>query len=283
MLMAYVRLMRLNRPIGTFLVLWPALWGLWLAAGGMPEPRLLVIFALGALLVRSAGCIINDYADRDIDGGVARTRDRPLATGEIPVVAALALFGVLMFLAFLLVLFTNGYTIALALLAAALTALYPFTKRYTNLPQIFLGAAFACAVPMAFAATNGEVPRSGWLLYVVVLVWTVTYDTFYAMVDRDDDLKLGVRSLAVLFGELDRPMTAILQALVIAGLLLVGARFELGGWYHLGVAAATGLFAWQQYLIRNRERDGAFAAFMNNNWVGVAVWLGIVAHYWAAA
>lgn len=279
MVSAYVRLTRLNRPIGIFLVLWPTLWSLWIAAEGVPDVKLLVIFTLGCVLMRSAGCVINDFADRDLDGQVRRTQNRPLVNREVSVLEALSLFAVLCFVAFVLVLFTNALTIKLSFVALGLAACYPFMKRYTHLPQLFLGAAFAWSVPMAFAAQAGTVPPMAWLIFVIVVVWTVTYDTFYAMVDREDDLRAGIKSTAVLFGELDRVMTASLQVLVVLALWLLGKRLELSWPYDLGLLAAGLLFAYQQHLIREREPDKCFRAFMNNNWVGLAILAGIVGHY----
>ncbi len=279
MLSAYIRLTRLNRPIGIFLVLWPALWSLWLAAEGLPDPKLLLIFTLGAVLMRSAGCVINDFADRNLDGQVERTRDRPLVKQEVSLLEAWSLCLLLCFLAFILVLFTNALTIQLSLGALALAASYPFMKRYTHLPQVFLGAAFAWSVPMAFAAQAGSVPAVVWLIFVVVVVWTVTYDTFYAMVDREDDLRAGIKSTAVLFGDLDRVMTACLQVLVLLGLMLIGRRMELGWPYDVALLLVGFLFAYQQHLIRNREPKRCFKAFTNNNWVGLIILLGVAGHY----
>lgn len=275
-LAVYLRLTRLNRPIGTFLLLWPTLWALWLAAGGVPNPGLLLIFILGVFLMRSAGCVINDFADRNIDGHVKRTRERPLATGEVSTGEAITLFVVLCLLAFGLVLLTNPFTVKLSFGAVALAFCYPFMKRYTHLPQVVLGAAFAWSVPMAFSAQRGSLGEDVWLLYTAVVLWTVVYDTFYAMVDRDDDLKIGVKSTAVLFGDQDRIITALLQGMTLYALVMVGSRFELGGYYYLGLLAAAGLFAYQQYLIRHRERGPCFQAFLNNNWVGFAIFAGIV-------
>ncbi|HEY7886025.1 MAG TPA: 4-hydroxybenzoate octaprenyltransferase [Cellvibrionaceae bacterium] len=272
----YIRLTRLDRPIGWLLVLWPTLWALWLAADGLPPLDLLMIFTLGAILMRSAGCVINDFADRKLDGHVERTRERPLATGEVSVMEAWALFTVLCLMAFVLVLMTNRLTIQLAFVALALAAIYPFMKRYTHLPQVILGAAFAWSIPMAFAAVQNSVPAGAWLLFCTVLVWTLVYDTFYAMVDRDDDLRIGIKSTAVLFGDQDRLFTGVLQALVIFGLLLVGQRFALNYFYMAAVGAAAALFAYQQYLIRYRQRGPCFAAFLNNNWIGVVIFVGIV-------
>lgn len=275
----YLQLTRLNRPIGIYLVLWPTLWSLWLAAKGAPDIKNLVIFILGCVLMRSAGCVINDFADRDFDGRVRRTRNRPLATGAVSGLEAISLFGGLCFLSFILVLFTNALTIKLSFAGLALAVSYPFMKRYTHLPQVVLGAAFAWSIPMAFAAQANAVPLEAWLIYIAVLLWTVSYDTFYAMVDREDDVKIGVKSTAVLFGDMDRVMTGILQVLALVTLILVGKRFALGWVYFTSLAVVAGLFLYQQYLIRNRDRDACFAAFLNNNWVGMVVFIGIVGHY----
>lgn len=275
----FIRLMRLNRPIGIFLVLWPTLWSLWLAAEGAPEIKNLVIFVLGCVLMRSAGCVINDIADRNLDGHVARTKDRPLVRGEVTTLEATGLFALLCFLAFILVLFTNGLTIKLSFAGLALAACYPFMKRYTHLPQIVLGAAFAWAIPMAFAAETGKLPMEVWLIYIAVLLWTVCYDTFYAMVDRDDDVRAGIKSTAVLFGDMDRLMTATLQILTLITLVFVGKRFELGWFYYLSLVVAAGFFVYQQYLIQDRVRERCFAAFLNSNWVGMVIFIGIAGHY----
>lgn len=276
---AFIRLMRFDRPIGTYLVLWPTLWALWLAAEGLPSLGTLVIFVLGVVLMRAAGCVINDYADRHIDGHVKRTVERPLATGEIAPKEALWLFAGLCLLAFVLVLFTNRLTIMLSFAAVALAATYPFMKRYTHFPQLVLGAAFAWSVPMSFAAVQNTVPAEAWLIYLAVVIWTVAYDTFYAMVDRDDDLKIGVKSTAIFFGEEDRLITGILQASVVFILILMGSRFSLGFIYFVGVAAAAALFVYQQRLIRHRNREPCFQAFLNNHYVGMVVFIGIALHY----
>ncbi|BFM22299.1 4-hydroxybenzoate octaprenyltransferase [Gilvimarinus japonicus] len=273
----YAQLTRLNRPIGWLLVFWPTLWGLWLAADGKPPVHLVIIYSVGAIAMRSAGCVINDYADRNFDGHVERTKDRVLATGKVSVKEAWAVFAALVLLAFILVLFTNTLTLYLAFGGLALACSYPFMKRYTHLPQVVLGAAFAWGIPMAFASVQGEVPEQAWLIYFTVVLWTIVYDTFYAMVDRDDDLRIGIKSTAVLFGDQDRVITASLQVLVVLGLLLMGSRFELNGLYYIGVAVAAGLFVYQQRLIRYRQRGPCFSAFLNNNWVGVAVFTGIIA------
>jgi len=273
------QLMRLDRPIGTLLLLWPTLWALWLACEGLPPIYLLLIFSLGVLLMRAAGCVINDFADRKVDGRVKRTQARPLATGKVSPREAIILFIALCMSAFVLVLFTNRFTVALSFGAVALAFCYPFMKRYTHLPQIVLGAAFAWAVPMAFAAQGNSVPPQAWLIYTVVVIWTVVYDTFYAMVDRDDDLLIGVKSTAVLFGELDRGITGFLQLLVLLGLFSMADVFELRWPFYISIVLVTGLFAYQQYLIRFRQREACFKAFLNNNWVGLAVFLGIAVNY----
>ncbi len=275
----YFALMRLNKPIGTYLVLWPTLWALWLAAEGTPRLDILIIFILGVVLMRSAGCVINDFADRNIDGHVQRTKSRPLITGEVSKKEALGLFLVLITLAFILVLFTNSLTIKLSLGALFLAAVYPFMKRYTHIPQVVLGAAFAWSVPMAFAAQKGEIVAPLWVLYTAVVLWTVAYDTFYAMVDREDDLKIGVKSTAILFGEMDRMMTASLQIMALIALAMVGQRFALGSYYYGGLALAACLFLYQQWLIKDRDPKRCFQAFLNNNWVGMLIFGGIVVDY----
>ena len=275
----YWQLARLDRPIGSLLLLWPTWWALWIAANGWPGLHLFVVFTLGVILTRAAGCAVNDFADRNIDGHVKRTKQRPLATGAATPKGAMLLFAGLMLLAFLLVLTTNRLTILLSLPALALAFCYPFAKRHTHLPQVVLGAAFSMGIPMAFAAVTGEVPAVAWLLFTANLLWTVAYDTFYAMVDRDDDLKIGVKSTAILFGDMDRVMTASLQVMVILALLMLGSRAELGALYYGGVATAAGLFSYQQWLVRDRQRDDCFKAFLNNNWVGAAVFCGLFFHF----
>lgn len=275
----YAQLARLNRPIGNFLLLWPTLWALWLAAEGLPDPGVLAIFVLGVLVMRAAGCVINDYADRDYDRHVKRTRHRPLTTGQVSEREALALFVILCLIAFGLVLLLNRLTIALSLVGVLLAATYPFMKRHTHLPQIHLGAAFGWAAPMAFAAQAGAVPPLAWLIFAAAVVWATIYDTQYAMVDRDDDLKIGIKSTAILFGRHDRAMIALLQGLMTVLLAVIGWRAGLGAVYYLAVALATGLFLRQQWLIRNRSRDGCFQAFMNNNVYGGVVFAGLLAHY----
>ena len=278
-LIQYAHLMRLHRPIGIFLLLWPTLWALWIAAEGHPDLLVVFVFVSGVVLMRSAGCVINDYADREIDPHVERSRDRPIAAGRVKPKEALALFVVLCLGAFALVLLMNRLTIYLSLAGVVLAASYPFMKRYTHLPQVYLGAAFGWAVPMAFAAQTGGVPKVAWLLFVATVLWATAYDTMYGMVDRDDDIKIGVKSTAVLFGEADRIIIAIIQLLFIAALLLVGQAAALGGFYYFGVLLAAALSIYQQYLIRNREPQYCFQAFLNNNWLGAAVFSGLVLHY----
>ena len=274
-LVGLIQLMRLDKPVGIYLLLWPTLWALWVAAQGVPDWDLLLIFVAGVVLMRSAGCVINDFADRGLDGHVARTRNRPLPSGSVSSQEALLLFVALCLLAFMLVLFTDLQTIMLSFGGAGLAAIYPFMKRYTYFPQVVLGAAFSWGILMAFSAQTGEVPRQAWLIYFINVIWTVAYDTLYAMTDREDDLKIGIKSTAVLFGDGDKLAVAGLQLLVIAGLLLLGTQLGLGLSYYLGVAAAAGLFVYQQYLIRHRDPDACFQAFINNHWVGSLVFSGL--------
>lgn len=255
---------------------------MWIAAEGFPRPGVFVVFVLGVILMRSAGCVINDYADRNFDPHVARTRERPIASGRVSPREALLLFVVLCVLAFLLVLTMNRLTLYLSFVGVGLAALYPFMKRYTYLPQVVLGMAFGWAIPMAFAAQTGEVPKVAWLLFVINVVWAVSYDTMYAMADREDDLKVGVKSTAILFGDADRLIIGLLQGLVFLGLLLLGRQLVLGLPYYLGLLAALGFAVYQQYLIRRRDPAGCFQAFLNNNWLGGAVFAGLLAAYaWA--
>jgi len=279
-LQAAWQLMRADKPIGTYLLLWPTLWALWIAAGGFPHWDLIVIFTLGVWLTRSAGCVINDFADRKVDGHVKRTATRPLPTGRISSTEAISLFVVLMLIAFGLVLLTNRETILLAPVALLLAFSYPFMKRYTHFPQVVLGMAFGWGIPMAFTATLQEVTLTGWLIYLAKISWTVAYDTQYAMVDRDDDLKIGIKSTAVFFGHYDRLAIGILQILAIAILLWVGILEGLSLPFYLGLGVAIALFVYQHWLIRDRSRDGCFKAFLNNHQAGLAVLLGLVASYW---
>jgi 4-hydroxybenzoate polyprenyltransferase len=271
--------MRVDKPIGTLLLLWPTLWALWFAAGGVPDIKNLLIFVPGVILMRAAGCVINDIADRKVDGHVARTHNRPLPSGKVTTKEALLLFTLLCLAAFGLVLLTNPFTIKLAFVGVALAACYPFMKRYTHLPQLVLGAAFAWSIPMAFTAETNQLPKEVWALYVAVLLWTVAYDTFYAMVDRDDDLKVGIKSTAILFGDMDIPITATLQILVLVALTMTGINFGRGLWFFLSLLAAGLLFLYQQFLIRHRDRDKCFKAFLNNHYVGTAIFIGLALDY----
>lgn len=276
---AYLRLMRLHRPIGILLLLWPTLWALWLAADGVPPLGTLAIFVAGVVLTRSAGCVINDYADRWLDPNVERTRDRPLASGEVSTAGALVLFVVLMLCAFGLVLLTNALTVYLALGAAVLAISYPYMKRHVWFPQVVLGAAFSMSIPMAYTAIRGEVDAIAVLLFCANLLWTTAYDTLYAMVDRDDDIKAGSRSTAILFGDMDLVAVGILNGSALLTLWLVGRREELGWPFIAGLGVAGLLMAWQLWHARDRERDECFSAFLNNNWVGMAVFAGLVVSY----
>ena len=275
----YWLLIRADRPIGIYLLLWPALWALWVAGEGKPTWWVVVIFVLGTALMRSAGCAINDYADRDFDGAVARTKGRPIATGLVTPKEALWVFVVLSLAAFSLVLFLNAKTIAHSFVAVGLAAIYPFTKRITHLPQVGLGLAFAWAVPMAFTALQGAIPPVAWLLLLATVVWAVIYDTMYAMVDRDDDLLIGVKSTAILFGIYDRIIIGVLQVLMLGLLVLVGYLAARGLVYYCGVAAAAGFFVYQQYLIRDRDRTLCFRAFLNNNYFGMTVFAALLLDY----
>ncbi|MGB5540038.1 MAG: 4-hydroxybenzoate octaprenyltransferase [Gammaproteobacteria bacterium] len=275
----YISLMRLDKPIGIFLLLWPALWALLVAGQGRPDTQIVVVFVLGVVLMRSAGCVINDYADRDYDRYVSRTSDRPLTSGRISPRAALVLFAVLCLLALGLVLLLNTLTLVLSVGGVLLAVIYPFMKRVTHLPQVVLGAAFGWAVPMAFAAQTGTVPQLGWLMFTATVLWATVYDTMYAMVDRQDDIALGLKSTAILFGEADRMIIGILQVMVLVSLVMIGFQARLGLIYYTGVAVGGALFVYQQRLIRFRERDDCFRAFLNNNWFGMAVFLGILLEY----
>ena len=275
----FLQLMRADKPIGSLLLLWPALWALWLAANGLPNIKLLIIFVCGVFLMRSAGCVINDYADRDLDGHVQRTAHRPFPSGSVTQREAIGLFIGLCLVSFVLVLFTNKLTIQLSFVGVALAFCYPFMNRYTHLPQVVLGAAFTWSVPMAFAAQTGSLPVKLWPLYASGVLWAVVYDTFYAMVDREDDLKIGVKSTAILFGDMDIPITSTLQVMVIAGMIMTGANFDRGPFYFCGVGIAALLFVHQQYLIRHRNREQCFKAFLQNNRVGAALFIGLLLDY----
>lgn len=275
----YLRLIRFDRPIGSFLLLWPTWWGLWLASEGEPRFNNLVIFTAGVFLMRSAGCIANDLADRDFDRHVARTRDRPLTSGAVSVKEAVILAVLLSLASFALVLQTNTLTVWMSVGGLALAAFYPFMKRFTHLPQFGLGFAFSWGIPMAFTAERGELPPAAWLVFTAAVLWSVVYDTFYAMVDRDDDIRIGIRSTAILFDEADRAITGALQIIVLGLLVLTGRQFELGLAYWIGLGTGAALFAWQQWLIRERQRDKCFSAFLNNNLFGLAVFAGIAFSY----
>ena len=275
----YGLLMRMDRPIGTLLLMWPALWALWIAGEGRPDPYVTLVFVLGVFIMRSAGCVINDFADRDLDPHVARTRERPLAAGRVSPREALVLFMVLCFAALGLVLTLNRLTLLLSLVALPLAASYPFMKRFTYLPQVHLGVAFGWAVPMAFAAETNSVPAVAWLILTGVVLWAVAYDTMYAMVDREDDIYVGVKSTAILFGELDRLMIGVVQLCFFVVMLLVGHQLDLSWYYYLGLAGAVGLSVYQQYLIRGRAPGECFKAFLNNNWLGAVIFLGLLVHY----
>jgi 4-hydroxybenzoate polyprenyltransferase len=274
----YFRLMRLDKPIGIYLLLWPALWALFLAADGWPRLDLIIIFVLGVTIMRSAGCVINDYADREIDKLIERTQHRPITSGEITAKSAFILFFILMLIAFGLVLMTNSLTIQLAFIAAGLATLYPFTKRWTHLPQFILGLAFAMSVPMAFAATNGSVPDSAWWIFSATVIWTVIYDTMYAMADREEDIKIGVKSTAVLFAKYDKLIIGILQICLLFVFFKISEIFKLNVFYDISVILSAFLMIYHQNMIKNREKTACFQAFLHNNFIGMIIFIGIVAH-----
>jgi 4-hydroxybenzoate polyprenyltransferase len=275
----YGLLMRIDKPIGVWLLLWPTLWALWLAGKGHPDQGLFVVFIFGVFIMRSAGCVLNDFVDRKIDPYVERTRTRPIASGAVAPAEALTLFAALGLIAIGLASMLNPPAQLLAIVAATLTVIYPFIKRFVSVPQFFLGAAFGWAVPMAFAAQTGDTPQLAWLVFGTALVWAVIYDTFYAMVDRDDDRKVGVKSTALLFGDMDLFVIAGLQLVMLVALVLIGLRAELGFWYYLSVAVSACLMAWHQWLARDRSPAGCFAAFRHNHYIGLGVFIGIVLHY----
>ena len=276
----YGRLARFDRPIGTLLLLWPTLWALWMAGSGRPQQSVLIIFTVGVVVMRAAGCIINDFADRNIDPSVKRTRDRPLAARRVSPLEALVLFGVLMLIALWLVTRLNALTIRLGVVGAALTASYPFVKRFFPLPQLYLGLSFGgWSIPMAFAAQRDSLPRVAWVMYIAAVVWAVVYDTVYAMVDREDDLRIGVHSSAILFADLDRLLIGVLQVVMLGALALVGRDMKFGRWYDAGLVSAALLFVYQQWLIRRREPAACLRAFLNNNYVGMAIFIGLALQY----
>jgi 4-hydroxybenzoate polyprenyltransferase len=276
----YGRLMRLDRPVGTWLLLWPALWALWIAGAGRPRPLVLGVFVAGVIVMRAAGCVINDFVDRNIDPHVARTRDRPLAARRVHPLEAIALFVLLLLAALFLVTRLDLFTVELACVGALLTVSYPLLKRFFPLPQLYLGISFGgWSVPMAFAAQSGTVPHLGWVLYMAAVIWTTMYDTLYAMVDREDDLRIGVKSSAILFADLDRLLIGVMQAMTLGALVLVGRTLHFGRFYQAGLLMAGLAFLWQQWLIRKREPAGALRAFLNNQYVGMVVFIGILLEY----
>ena len=272
---AYFRLMRLNKPIGIYLLLWPTYWALFLSAGGWPDIDLLIIFTFGVIITRSAGCVINDYADREIDKHIDRTSDRPITTGEISPKAALVLFFALGLAAFALVLLTNTLTIKISFIALALAVLYPFTKRWTNLPQLILGLAFAMSVPMAFSAQTGTVPASAGWIFLATVLWTLIYDTLYAMADRDEDLKIGVKSTAILFAKYDQIFITLLQVLLMIVFIKIGNLFDLGAFYDISLIIILFFMVYHQFLIKKRQKMDYFKAFINNHFIGMTVFFGI--------
>ncbi|HYL03237.1 MAG TPA: 4-hydroxybenzoate octaprenyltransferase [Steroidobacteraceae bacterium] len=279
-LSGYGRLMRLDRPVGTWLLLWPALWALWIAGAGQPRPKVLIVFVAGVVVMRAAGCVINDFADRDIDPYVRRTRDRPLAARHVSPVEALVLFVVLIAIALWLVTRLDRFTVELACVGALLTVSYPFVKRVFPLPQLYLGISFGgWSVLMAYAAQAGSLPRVAWVLYIAAVIWAAIYDTIYAMIDREDDIRIGVKSSAILFADMDRLLIGAMQAMMLYALYLVGIDMHFGRWYYGGIAGALALFAWQQWLIRRRHPAGCLRAFLNNQYVGLVLFVGILLQY----
>ncbi len=273
---AFWQLMRMDKPIGTLLLLWPTFWALILAAEGMPDLKVLVVFILGVIFMRAAGCVINDFADRKVDGHVKRTHQRPLPSGRVSAKEAITLFLVLGIASFLLVLTMNPLTIKLSFAGIVLAFIYPFMKRFTHLPQLFLGLAFSWSIPMAWAAQANELPMMVWFVFVINAIWTIAYDTQYAMVDRDDDLKIGIKSTAILFGRLDKMIIGVLQLVTLAMLIYLGIWYQLGASYYWSLLVAGALFVFQQHLIRHRERDLCFRAFLNNNYVGMIIAIGLL-------
>jgi 4-hydroxybenzoate polyprenyltransferase len=276
----YGRLARFDRPIGTWLLLWPALWALWIAGGGRPQQKVLIVFVLGVVVMRAAGCIINDFADRNIDPHVKRTRERPLAARRVSPTEALVLFVILGVAALCLVTRLNIFTVKLAVIGAALTVSYPFVKRFFPLPQLYLGISFGgWSVPMAFAAQHDSLPRIAWVLYIAAVIWAAVYDTIYAMVDREDDITIGIKSSAILFADMDRFLIGVLQAMMLFALVLAGRDMSFGTWYYAGLVTAGVLFLYQQWLIRAREPTACLRAFLNNNYVGMAIFIGVLMQY----
>jgi 4-hydroxybenzoate polyprenyltransferase len=272
----YSLLIRLDKPVGIFLLLWPTLWGLWIAAKGLPDINILIVFVFGVILMRSAGCVLNDLADRRFDPHVTRTQTRPIASGKVSSIEALIVAGGLIFIAFLLVLTMNRLTVQLAFIAVILAGIYPFMKRYTYLPQFFLGLAFGWAIPMAFAAQTGAIPQIAWLLLIANVLWSVVYDTMYAMVDREDDLKIGVKSTAILFDDADRVIIGIIQVLVLVTLIMIGRQAQLGTTYFISLAIGSCFFIYQLSLIWKRKPEQCMKAFLNNNWFGLTIFVGLL-------
>jgi len=275
----YLLLIRLNRPIGIFLLLWPTLWGLWIASEGFPNTKILVVFLLGIFLMRSAGCILNDIIDKDFDKFVSRTQNRPLASDKLSSIEAFIVAISLIFIAFLLVLTTNTLTVQLSFIAIILAGTYPFLKRHTYLPQFFLGLTFGWSIPMAFAATTNSIPKIAWLLLIANILWAVVYDTIYAMIDREDDLKIGIKSTAILFDDADRFIIGLIQSLVLIALIVIGQQASLNTIYYFSLIIGGGLFLYQSYLIRNRDPKKCMQAFLNNNWFGLVVFIGLFINY----
>lgn len=275
----YYLLMRMDRPIGTWLLLWPTFWALWIAAEGIPSISILLVFSLGVFVMRSAGCVINDYADRNIDKHVERTKNRPITSGKVSSYEALLLFFVCISIAFILVLFLNLYTILLSFIALLLAAIYPFMKRYTHYPQLVLGMAFSWAIPMGFAAQLDAIPGVAWILYSVTIFWIVSYDTMYAMADREEDLKIGVKSTAIIFADYDKLIIALLQISFTIGMFYIAWLVQGGLFFYLGIIISIGFSVYQQYLIRNRDKKTCFQAFLNNHWLGMVIFIGIFLDY----
>jgi len=278
-LQAYAQLMRIDKPIGTLLLLWPTLWALWIAGKGFPDIGVLLVFIVGVFVMRSAGCVINDFADRKVDGFVERTKNRPLPSGRASAREAIVLFILLAASAFLLVLTQNWLTVQLSAIGLLLAFLYPFMKRFTHLPQLFLGAAFSWAIPMAYAAQAGDIDSVVWLLFTINLLWTIAYDTMYAMVDRDDDLKIGIKSTAILFGQYDKLIVGLLQLASLLLLVCLGISEQLGALYYIALTIVLILFIKQQIAIKSRDKKSCFKAFLDNNWVGMVIFIALVLSY----
>jgi len=278
-LVQYYYLIRLDKPVGILLLLWPVLWALWIAAEGTPDLDVLFIFIIGVIIMRSAGCVLNDLADRDLDRHISRTRDRPITSGRVKPLEAVSLTAVLLLCALLLVLNLNDLTFKLSFVAVFLAIIYPFLKRVTYLPQVFLGLAFAWSIPMAFAAQTNSIPAIAWLLFITTVLWAVVYDTMYAMVDKADDIKIGVKSTAILFDDADRIIIGSIQLMILFSQILAGTRLELGTYYFTGIALASLLSVYQQYLIKDRIPENCFQAFLNNQWYGMIIFAGLFLNY----